>query len=435
MKPLLTTTTTTTTTTATAAVILMCLLFAFVNVVGNHRTLQEIITVATNKNASSAATNNDDTGGLPSLPSLLLCNREQVRRGQWERVFLEGGPPYVPSDKRSICHEDFEQKPWPSWDWRPFHSTAKRCVFTAWDEHAFCDLASQLNNNNKTASSSSTILAANNDNGQPQEQRGNNNINNNNNNTQQTWKATMAIVGDSLSWEQYSSLVQLLGLPSKEQDAHKSRKYGIDHVQIGCDDGDWKLVYRRSDDWKMLPSVIESNRPNVLILNRGAHYVPDKKFLPQVKATVEYLKKWQRNCTRDETTCIVVLRTTVPGHPHCANFTVPSNSTEEMEANVADMSFYKGGTRTSVPARGFHWWDFQHQNELMIQAFSESGLAYEVMDAYDINILRPDKHRGSDCLHSCYPGKMEVYNQLTLHILKRVVLMSKSLDEMNTVVQ
>ena len=55
----------------------------------------------------------------------------------------------------------------------------------------------------------------------------------------------------------------------------------------------------------------------------------------------------------------------------------------------------------------------KHQNQLMLDAFSKSGLTYQVIDAYDINILRPDQH--TDCLHSCYPGKMDVYSQLLLH--------------------
>jgi hypothetical protein len=88
-----------------------------------------------------------------------------------------------------------------------------------------------------------------------------------------------------------------------------------------------------------------------------------------------------------------------------------------MEALVANLSNYASGK-----AQNFHWWDMKHQNNLMLDAFSKSGLAYEVIDAYGINILRPDLHRPGDCLHSCYPGKMDVYNQLLLHFLKRNIL-------------
>jgi hypothetical protein len=69
----------------------------------------------------------------------------------------------------------------------------------------------------------------------------------------------------------------------------------------------------------------------------------------------------------------------------------------------------------------YHYRDFNHQNKLIIDALATSGLDYQVIDAYKPNILRPDQHRipkgNKDCLHSCYPGKMDLYNQLMLHIL------------------
>ena len=42
------------------------------------------------------------------------------------------------------------------------------------------------------------------------------------------------------------------------------------------------------------------------------------------------------------------------------------------------------------------------------------------MDAYYLNVLRPDEHRAhqKDCLHNCYPGKMDVYNRLLLHYVR-----------------
>ena len=94
---------------------------------------------------------------------------------------------------------------------------------------------------------------------------------------------------------------------------------------------------------------------------------------------------------------------------------MPSNDIQEMEALVANRSNYAPGKEQQ-----FHWWDMKHQNQLMLDAFSKSGLTYQVIDAYDINILRPDQHR--DCLHSCYLGKIDVYNQLMLHFLKRNIL-------------
>lgn len=43
-------------------------------------------------------------------------------------------------------------------------------------------------------------------------------------------------------------------------------------------------------------------------------------------------------------------------------------------------------------------------------------MPHRIVDGYHINIRRPDQHY--DCLHSCYPGKMDVYAQIMLHYLR-----------------
>ena len=231
-----------------------------------------------------------------------------------------------------------------------------------------------------------------------------------NNNNQNTSKLpVLAIMGDSLSWEHYSSLIQLLGLAKPTEEEFKmSGKKKRDIVKSACN---WTLIYRNSIHLEYVPAVLEAHKPNILILNRGAHYVADQQFMSELNNTIKVLQDWQRNCT--DQTCWLFVRTTVPGHPQCKNYTIPSNDIQEMEALIANRSNY-------APGKEFHWWDMKHQNQLMLDAFSKSGLTYQVIDAYDINILRPDQHR--DCLHSCYPGKMDVYNQLMLHFLKRNIL-------------
>jgi hypothetical protein len=92
-----------------------------------------------------------------------------------------------------------------------------------------------------------------------------------------------------------------------------------------------------------------------------------------------------------------------------------------MESFLANFSNYKGldAGKTS-PLSEFHWWNFKRQNTLMLDALNNSGFVFQVMDAYDINILQTDLHRFpiGDCLHSCYPGKMDVYSQLLSHLLQ-----------------
>ena len=240
-----------------------------------------------------------------------------------------------------------------------------------------------------------------------------------NNNNQNTSKLpVIAIVGDSLSYEHYTSLTQMLGLPSPKDGANgeqlRARRQRRDIVKSACN---WTLIYRRSDYLEFVPTVLEAHKPNILILNRGAHYVRDRRLMSELDNTIKVLQDWQRNCTHQSQTCWLFFRTTVPGHPQCnsKNYTMPSNDIQEMEALIANRSKYAPGKEQK-----FHWWDMKHQNQLMLDAFSKSGLTYQVIDAYDINILRPNQH--TDCLHSCYPGKMDAYSQLLLHFLKQNIL-------------
>lgn len=67
------------------------------------------------------------------------------------------------------------------------------------------------------------------------------------------------------------------------------------------------------------------------------------------------------------------------------------------------------------------WADFQHQNELVLEELAKSGVPHQVIDAYYLNIRRPDEHLDGprDCLHSCYPSsKLDVYSRLMLHYLR-----------------
>ena len=107
----------------------------------------------------------------------------------------------------------------------------------------------------------------------------------------------------------------------------------------------------------------------------------------------------------------MVWRTTVPGHPQCPSYTEPTTNSTDLERLIEDHGV----------SRHYHWHEFQRQNLLIEHVLSESGVDYEMLDAYHLNILRPDMHRVStnDCLHSCLGSKLDVYSQLLLHILRK----------------
>jgi hypothetical protein len=254
---------------------------------------------------------------------------------------------------------------------------------------------------------------------------------------------TIAIVGDSLSWEHYASLVQLLGLRTRQNYQHQSRELQTNIQQSVCN-GETAVVYRRDDQLTQLPSVWQqhdtdftaathSSFPTVLILNRGAHYVNDTILLAGIRNNIREVGAWRKECRALKGDCHLLWRTSVPGHAGCDqhtdsahgsdiehiqndyDYSRPVNDLPAMESRIANRTLY---TERQLK---YHWYDYQHQNELVIKELDRSGLDYTVLDAYKLNVLRPDEHRShqNDCLHNCYPGKMDVYNQLLLHFLRQ----------------
>ena len=304
----------------------------------------------------------------------LPCKRDQIINGRWVPDLMKR-PPYVTPTVHLRCYPaDFFKKnePWETWKWLPYdadESSDKPCKLAEWSSSGFCDLM-----------------------------RG----------------ATVSIVGDSLSWEHYSSLVQLNGLQTHQGYQHQSRELHMNIAQSVCN-GHTRIVYRRDDKLLNLTDSVESTFQTVLVLNRGAHYVNDTELLTHIRHNLEEVEKWLKTCHDTyQMKCHFFWRTSVPGHPDCGNFTKPVNDIKLMESRVADLSFYN---ERSIK---FHWYDYQHQNELVLKELEMSGLPYRVIDGYYLNMLRPDEHRAhqNDCLHNCYPGKMDVYAQLMFHYLR-----------------
>lgn len=97
-----------------------------------------------------------------------------------------------------------------------------------------------------------------------------------------------------------------------------------------------------------------------------------------------------------------------------------------MEDFIADRSNYNNRTIK------YHWYEYQQQNKIVVDMLTRNQILFnenkkipsfflEIIDAYHLNVLRPDEHRAhqGDCLHNCYPGKQDVYNQILLHFLKQ----------------
>jgi GDSL/SGNH-like Acyl-Esterase family found in Pmr5 and Cas1p len=174
-----------------------------------------------------------------------------------------------------------------------------------------------------------------------------------------------------------------------------------------------QFVWRNDARLEHLDDALRENFPTVLILNKGAHYQNDTAFLGGLQRNIRTLQQWQHKCRALGIQCHLFWRTTVPGHPGCATTETPQTDFGAMQARVENRSAYDNVTMD------YHWYDFAHQNELALQMLQASNLSYRIIPAYEINMLRPDDHRAhqGDCLHNCYPGKMDVYNQILLHYL------------------
>ncbi|GAX12109.1 hypothetical protein FisN_15Lh198 [Fistulifera solaris] len=296
-----------------------------------------------------------------------LCTREQIIHGKWVEEQLPK-PPYITPTVHLRCYPHevyYKDGPWDTYKWSP----NDKCTLTRWDKETFCSLM-----------------------------RG----------------ATVAIVGDSLSWEHYSSLIQLNGLKTHQGYQHQSRELQMNIAQSVCK-GRTRVVYRRDDKLQNVTEAIQSTFPTVLVLNRGAHYVNDTILLDDIRHNLQEVKQWLKDCDQKyHMKCHFFWRTSVPGHPECGTFPKPVNDLALMEERVANLAFYNNRSIN------FHWYDYQHQNELVLKEIEKAGIEYNIIDAYYLNMLRPDEHRAhqDDCLHNCYPGKMDVYNQLMLHFLR-----------------
>jgi hypothetical protein len=298
------------------------------------------------------------------------CSDKEVVNGRWLQTWAEN-PPYISSHRHLRCYPDsyYEQSPFPSWEWQPYSS---ECSWTQWNQTEFCDLVP---------------------------------------------RGTISIIGDSLSWEQYSSLLQLLGQSVRQRHQHWSKSRNKNHVQMACRQKT-RIVFRNDPYLRHVGDSIHQDFPQIIVLNRGAHFVDDAELVEGMQLSILAIQAWQAKCKQLELPCLLIWRTSVPGHPQCAalNFTTPINDRDVMESLISDRRNYDNHTIN------YHWYDFQRQNRLVLSLLDKvDNFKYTALDGYAINVLRPDDHRShtGDCLHNCYPGKMDIYNQWLLHILKR----------------
>eukprot|EP00980_Cylindrotheca_fusiformis_P025423 scaffold13682_cov102-Cylindrotheca_fusiformis.AAC.1 len=305
--------------------------------------------------------------GNVSQHEIPFCNRSQLQQGRWVESNVT---PVYDLHNEACYNSDYNGAD--SYDWEPHDHRRRSCLFEPWDAAKFCSLLKG---------------------------------------------APILFVGDSLTFEHYVTLVNGLGGITRKAQQMVSFRRHITIVQSVCDHHQTFVMFRRDDSLSRLGRYLKETFPVVLVLNRGAHYEPDEKLLPDLERTFLEVEAWQRQCKEYGIKCHFFWRTTVPGHPDCRNFTEPVNNLTLIEELVA----------SSGMATNFHWPEFKHQNELVLDTLeNKTNLDYQVIDAYYSNILRPDQHarpviingwKTIDCLHSCSPGKVDVYNRFLWHSL------------------
>jgi hypothetical protein len=218
---------------------------------------------------------------------------------------------------------------------------------------------------------------------------------------------TILITGDSLSREHHISVIGLLGMPKGDNPASfQAMHAGIQ--SLACN-GTFELAHNRRNKLEKLGQDLNNRKPTIVVFNRGAHYENDIILEQGMRRNIADLNKWQKGwCVQTGTPCRLFFRTTTPGHRNCSQFkNEPVNDAVYMEEYIAQSDI-------------FNWNKNKHQNELMLSWFDKAGLDYQVIDGYDLMLLRPDSHLDPDrdCSHNCLPGKPDVYNELLLHYLK-----------------
>ena len=332
-------------------------------------------------------------GNHPLTPELKSCGRKQIRRGHWKFVEREKALYVLPSEAwESSCYRKEQQletksAPIKDWEWTADDSGLDEkdgCSVASFDVDRFC----QLNSNR-----------------------------------------SIAFLGDSISWQQFNSLNLLIG--ATDEYRHQTI------IKTNACNESTKLHYMRDNyvSARGLDKIIKLSDPDIIVFNRGAHYVSNFVLGTELNATLARAFKWQQDCDRrsDKKGCLLVWRTTAPGFPDCdivpgpiGTGTINRTMAKAMISNSSH-PWYK-----AVPKRQeFYWWDFADQNAMVEDLFQTQirllqGLRISFIDFYEMAILRPDLHIGKgDCLHYCLPGPFDAVNAVLLHEMEAAVVSTR----------
>lgn len=218
-------------------------------------------------------------------------------------------------------------------------------------------------------------------------------------------RTNVLLVGDSLSMHYYVSLLYALNSKSKEcieengdNNNVGSQAHIFDDINIYSIRNDHLVIpdqistSSRSFEW--VP-IIQEKKIDVLILNRGAHWVNDELLIKGLETTFNYLKTNFPNVT-------IIYRSSGPGHFNQNNF------------SGKPLKYYN---KTNGPEY-YHFADTEWQNHLTKKLIHEHYPWILYIDMYPSISLRGDHHQ--DPLHYCIYSSF--HNLLTLFIYNALKL-------------
>jgi uncharacterized radical SAM superfamily Fe-S cluster-containing enzyme len=103
---------------------------------------------------------------------------------------------------------------------------------------------------------------------------------------------------------------QLLGLKIRQNMQHESKLYQRNVVKLACNQT-VRLAFRRDDLLTNISVAIEETFPQVLVINRGAHFINDTRFVPALRRNLEEINDWYGKCHGMNMTCHLFWRSTV----------------------------------------------------------------------------------------------------------------------------
>ena len=256
----------------------------------------------------------------------------------------------------------------------------------------------------------------------------------------------IAFYGDSLTQQQYTSFLNLMGhrhimVPSQTSSS-KNTKVLLCNITEDSnhyvtlfhkrDEGGQafpsseRTAYKLHEDIELSAFIDESPQRFLGVFNLGAHYHNLSWYKEDMVEMVKSLESFNRS--QD----LYFFRTTAPGHK---NFFPKNRRGFNWTQGTRDVPLYSYTEfRNKSWSTNYDWNMYEHYNEFTKKTIHEWGTQTQTMhviDVYNMTALRSDGH--VDGLHYMLPGPVDWWNHLFFTYLKELRKVLVNLNGMNCV--